>query len=288
MSLPGFLLIFTPRKMRIKFQLCLLLNFISIYSYSQQVLNVHGTIIVAMICDDGILIAADSRTAFNIYNNDTVFAYVDSSKKIIKLDTFQLGQSGVEWIRGKSMQTIANEFTKSHKRKTSLNETFDDLITFMKDSIKVPDLDICNTTFIMAGYEKGKPKIMKYDICVKKEMHDLLNVMPSLFDFPPYLAKIIPKGVGTKCSDRIPLLSKAMNDYIEARKQCYTVGGPIYMIRINPNNSINFIKNFNGLNFSTMAEFSDAILNESIHVNYLFPWSKKKLFDALKNRAYRY
>jgi len=74
-----------------KYLLILLILIFSNYSYSQE-----GTVIIATVTNNEIIIAADSRGVYYETDNRNVppIAYYDSARKIFKLKQFTLGICG--------------------------------------------------------------------------------------------------------------------------------------------------------------------------------------------------
>ena len=77
-----------------------------------------GTLLVALICNDGILMAADSRASFMTESKDEpwnrkkdyVYAYTDSSQKIFDIGNFKIAIAGLTMFAKTSIYSIMSDF----------------------------------------------------------------------------------------------------------------------------------------------------------------------------------
>jgi hypothetical protein len=129
---------------------------------------IHGSYSILAICDDGIMIAADSRSAFvDIHNNNEQLAYYDTTKKVFKGPDFIISCIGTETIGGKTMEYYMNEFnSKPYIKRGSIDSTLDDFIGFIKIKNPKSVYDLNLVQIFMAKYIKIPHKFV-YMIGIK-------------------------------------------------------------------------------------------------------------------------
>lgn len=83
----------------------------------------HGILVVAVICNDGIVFAADSRSSYTAMDTtikkEIPYAYLDSVKKIYKLGNFQLAITGNGNVGNRYWEELIDKFNKKHKKDSS-------------------------------------------------------------------------------------------------------------------------------------------------------------------------
>lgn len=241
----------------------------------------HGTFIITVICNDGILIASDSRAAFTIGKGDSekVYAYFENHLKIFTIGNFKIAASGAAILNKRSMDDIVKKFNKSHQPDSSLENTFKTFHFFLNTKMDVPDSTIfAECHFFMAGYEKQRPVLLgiingKY---IKETR--LGHVINTDTTFRNYFK--IPKTIEYTCNVISPILESAILKFAKDKND-YKIGGPIHIIQIKPDNSFYEIKSFKPVKFRTIKKQVGAILNKKLKVEYVYPRSEAMLKSAL-------
>ena len=109
-----------------------------------------GTFIGAVICSDGIVIAADSRTTF-MDGAGQPFAYIDSMPKIYFDKGTAIAISGVSSVEGELFSSFVNR-----NRDLLLRPVNEVLFGFL---LWMPFTNSSNIAMISAGFVDGKPMI---------------------------------------------------------------------------------------------------------------------------------
>src|SRR5579863_9120878 len=120
--------------MAIKLIITLVLCLQAFTLYSQ-----HGTLIIASIRPDGILIAADSRGSM-YKNNDShtpPIAYTDSLCKIYPFKQFVIAIAGAYELGNKFIYQIVDDFNKNSFYDKSLDNTIKAFEAFMDENYPV-------------------------------------------------------------------------------------------------------------------------------------------------------
>lgn len=258
----------------------------NIYGQNNKNYYPHGTILVAVICKDGILFATDSRSSFTITNIDAnrkskedVFAYMNNDKKLYQVKDYFIAVSGLSMFNKKYVRDLVSDFNETIIERLKVEDIFDGFLNFLIKENNLTKTEIFNeNTFIIAGYENSKPKI----ISQHKENRSIGEDIGSMF-YSDILFKQFVKFEQNKeltCANLCPVIEKAINDYAEYRND-YQVGGPVEIIQIKPDNTHLSLRNFKPNNYKTYEETAKAIFNNEIEVHYLYPESQEKLKSTL-------
>lgn len=258
----------------------------NIYSQKNKNHIPHGTILVAVICKDGILFATDSRSSFTISNidsngknNENVYAYMNNDKKLYKIEDYLIAVSGLSMFNKKYIRDLISDYNVTYKKNLKIEEVFDSFLNFLITENNLSKTEIFNeNTFIIAGYENSKPKI----ISQQKEERNIGEDIGRMFYSDILFKQFIKVNQNTEltCLNICPVIEKAINDYAEFKND-YKVGGPIEIIQIKPDNTHLSLRSFKPNNYKTYKETANAIFNREIEVHYLFPESEEKLKSTL-------
>lgn len=267
-----------------KYVLSLFTIFTAIDSWSQQPVP-HGTLVVAIICNDGILFAADSRGAFTATSETDqskkaiTYAYIDSMEKIFPIHKWRIAVTGLTMLGKKFIYQIMLDYSNTHKQNDSLRQTFFSLKRYLNKNLKVSDSELfTETQYILAGYEGSIPTIYGYGFSGEKIVHRIGAYIVSDNSFIRYLK--IPNEIKLKCSDIAPFIEANMIEFSK-QKGDSSVGGPISILQIKPGNSIAIIKKFRTKRYKDYTDMARAIINKTLFVKYLYPYSEELLRDNL-------
>jgi hypothetical protein len=176
---------------------------------------------------------------------------------------------------------IVDEFNNTIKKTKNVENTFDDFINFFRHNHNLSDSVIFEegTQLIIAGYENSYPQIVARDH--KGKMREGRGGR-MIHSFPEF-AKFVHGTQSTNgtCDEIAPLLEAAIYNYATFKSD-YRFGGPLHIIKINPNNSQTIIKSFEPNKFKNYRDMAEAIINNKIEVNYLFPFSEELLKRTLQ------
>jgi hypothetical protein len=241
----------------------------------------HGTLVFTVICKDGILIASDSRASFTIGKGKSqkVYAYLDNNQKIFTIGNFKIGVTGLSMLNKQFISEIIEKFNKTFNPDSTLENTFNTFLSFLKIKMNVPDSSIFGENqYILAGYENSKP--ITLGISSGRTIREMRigGLIHSDKNFEGYLKK--PSNMELTCINIAPLLESAIYRFADDKND-NMIGGPIHIIQIGPDNTFFEIKSFNTITFKTYKEYAEAILNNKLKVEYLYPDSKELLIKTL-------
>ena len=249
--------------------------------YDNQGYLYHGTVIVASVCEDGILFASDSRSSFTLnekYSNQ-VYAYFDNDKKIFEIGKFLIAFSGISMLNKKFMKDIVAEFNAKYPRNYDIETTLNKFIDYLKDEQRVPDSTLSENQIIIAGYEDSKPKIVAQNKGSKMYQEKIGYMIHSDTELPRFLN--LSRDVKLTCKNLSPFMEKGIYSLAQYRND-NKVGGPLEIIQITPTNDHINLKSFKENVFKNYREMAEAILNDKIEVKYIFPISEELLKKTLK------
>jgi len=242
----------------------------------------HGTLIVGAICKDGILFASDSRASFTVGQGSSVkaYAFYENDQKIFTLGKFKIGIAGLSMLNKKFMYDITYDFNKRYKENENIEKTFVDFIEYLKTNMQLNDSIIfAENTFIIAGYENSKPIILGVNSSKRIRIDSIGRMGHSDEDFKGYLQEAAK--VDLICSNLTPILASAFVKFSNDKKN-NTVGGPIQIIQIKPDNTCIELKSFNPIRYKSYKKMAKAILRNKLKVKYIYPESKDLLWNTLK------
>ena len=248
----------------------------------------HGTILVALICNDGILFATDSRSSFTISNIDSngknienVFAYMNNDKKLYKINEYLIAVSGLSMFNKKYIRDLISDYNDNGtlEKNIKIEEEFDGFLNYLISENNLSKAEIFNeNTFIIAGYENSKPKILSQ----LKEERNFSDEIGRMFYSDVLFKQFVKVSPNTEltCSNLCPIIEKAIIDYATFKGD-YKVGGPVEIVQIKPDNTHISLRSFKANYYKTYEETAKAIFNKEIEVHYLFPESEEKLKSTL-------
>ena len=237
-------------------------------SSNSQLLS--GTIIIAAICEDGILFASDSRSAFllNKKLSNRVYAYFDNTQKLFKIGKYLIGVSGRSMLNKTFFNNLVGEFNISHNTNAGIAKTFTEFFDFLKTEKHLTDSIIFSKNdYIIAGYETNESIVLAQHSSEKMSQKNIGRMIHSHPDFREYVK--ISRNIKLTCKNVAPILEAAINKYA-TDKNDYQIGGPLDIIQIKPDNTHEVIKSFSPNNFKTYKEMAAAIINKKIKVNYIY------------------
>lgn len=261
----------------------------SCYSQSVSHEKVHGTLLVSVICQDGILIAADSRASYTCDSADRVgivYAYLDSTRKIFRLGNFHIACAGTPIFKNKMMENIVPEYNRTHKNSASVLQTFNTFLNYLKINLKATEEMIRKCTFIICGYENNSPVMYQTDSVHREPIkwEGMTRRIYSLPAYQPYFRKYMPATVEQfTCEAISKIMDKSFNEY-SIKENDMAVGGPLHIIKISKNNSTTTLKEFKFKTFKNYKQLEIDILNKKIEMRYLYSWSRELLVSTLRKR----
>lgn len=241
----------------------------------------HGTVIVAAVCEDGILFASDSRSSFTLnekYANQ-VYAYIENDKKIYEIGNYLIAFSGISMLNKKFMRDLVAEFNAKYPQSENIETTLNEFINYLKKERNVPDSTLSENQIIIAGYENSHPKVIAQNNGSKMYQENVGHMIHSDTELPRFLN--LSRNVKLTCKNLAPFMERGIYTLAEYRND-NKVGGPLEMIQITPTNDHIMLKTFKDNHFKNYKKMAKAIINDKIEVKYVFPISEELLKKTLK------
>ncbi|MBK5270039.1 MAG: hypothetical protein JJE22_03400 [Bacteroidia bacterium] len=251
---------------------------VSFSVYSQK-----GTVIVAAVAKNGIIIAADSRAIIGANNH--FVAYIDSVSKILRLKDFPIAHAGHSTLNGKIIDQILVEYNKTHPQPKDVELTFKDFLKYMYEKYKIDSSEM----FIGGGYySNGKSFLIGFTGTHGDIYYDGFIISDSSSILSKYL---IPyqKSADYTCEQLRPIIENTINNYAIKAGKTDEIGGPISVVKITDKNKIIYLQNdFSKPRYKDFTELVHLIQSHVIKLTPIVVDGEKKAINLLKlNPAYK-
>lgn len=243
-------------------------------SFSQVELRNKGTIIVAIICDDGIVMAADSRSCFDATNIQTnklqCVAYFDSVQKIFKIGNFKIAKAGFATIYGDNISKIISNFNKHINQNTPIDQIFDKYKKYVISKYHISDSEICNelNPYILAGYQSGVPYLLNYKSDTPLIKNHVGGAASNDSNVYKYIQKYVSRNKCSLCGVDFfrNILDSSLHEYYSIKQD---IGGPLNVIAIKPDNSFIELETFDFLHINSDKDTWNLINQNKIKMWYI-------------------
>jgi len=236
-----------------------------------------GTIIIGLITQSGIYMAADSRSAIRGANKHDVVAYFDSVNKIHRLKQFTVGISGPGALGTRLIDYVVEDYNRSHEEDTSVLTTLKHFVAWVKKEYPnslYPESDYLE--LIGAGYVSGRPQVV--GLMGNREAVYYAGAIASDSDIFRY---------GNVFQNSTYPLQKRFEEWISVwvlrSQKEFTVGGPISVVQIAESNKQNWIQNHFHSKYTSNAKLYEDIKNDRIAIHYTVPHGKDTVLDVLRH-----
>ncbi len=229
-----------------------------------------GTLIIAGVATDGVIIAADSRGSYG--TKDDLIGYVDKLPKIYLLNNkFPIAVAGQTDINDKLVSEIVSEFNQKENRTKDIKESFEDFQKYLLGLSKdFPQ------KFIEGGYYNGIPHIFNLS-------KDLVEGTPNTFlasdsaaniYLAPFTKSILP-------SKKLQIIfPNVIEKFAKETGKENHIGGPISVVKILPNNKIKWMaNNFSNTQINDINDYVDSVKSGVLKFVPAPNWTRE---DAIK------
>lgn len=137
-------------------------SFLYDLSNDEKNFKIGGTYIIAAICQEGIIVGADSRSCF--YNKKgQIAAYYDGAQKIFQNNNIIITMAGQHIIDTISVKILLKKFQKAYKKKLEPNNFYYTFLRFASTQLSENQYKkLLNNQFLVCGYLKNRPAIYSY------------------------------------------------------------------------------------------------------------------------------
>lgn len=243
-------------------------------------LGLHGTLIIAAIGTDGIMIAADSRTVLYSNNPRKNLAYFDGAEKITTIKYYGVGVAGVAEVGGKSITQLIKKYESSLDTNLDISSILYDFGNYLKHNLSIDQLrDLKNNLFIFGGYANNEAKI---------EGMYFENDSLKFFSNNHYLIsdgdanKYFKYNSKLNCSKLGQIAKKTIHEFALKEGKKETIGGEISILKVNPNNSYSWIKKVGG-KWHTFKDFFNLYFKGRVKIHYLQSNAKQIIDSTYRN-----
>jgi hypothetical protein len=241
-----------------------------------------GTLLVALIRDDEIILAADSRGSFEGFDTfqkkNIVVAYIDSLQKIFSLSGYKIAITGDSHLYNYPWSYVVKRFNDRYRKKSSVEKTLIKFIGFAKRRFKANDSIINSNGFVIAGYEDNIPVAF-----IKHKFYNGIRQVKK-YELTCTGRCFTEHYISPKRKVLDSVVNAIESAYIKCTFDDVSIGGPTNIIVLQPHGKIVEKRSFQFLPSRTISEYSQDILDGKVHVHYLYPSSKDLLFKMLRKK----
>jgi hypothetical protein len=241
----------------------------------------YGTLIIATITPESIVIASDSRVVY--YQTDDhsrpPLAYFDSIRKIYKLKQFIVGIVGATSIGTVYYDKVINDFNKISFHDTGLANTFRVFKSYLDKTYPLTSFpERISNKFIGAGYVNGKPGI------ISMNSYKILDSISIGTMFSEQGVEKYAQANLNKFTSLSNWLENIIYDYAKGENKIAKVGGAISIVQISKKNEVKFIKNdFSNRNYKSLTEFYELVKNNNIKFVCVSPNCRETLLQVMRH-----
>jgi 20S proteasome alpha/beta subunit len=255
----------------------------SFYAGNAQ-LNTEGSFCIVASCKDGIIIGADTRNSITPENNNKeILAYFDTVIKIFPLNKFVICTTGDVSIDDKFISYYIYEYRKFYQYKDELKLQTGDFFQFLITKYPSQLEKFKNAQMIFAGYRNNESWI-----CTGRVNTLTQNIDISCVGKETYYATDTTCGFDTlyseklTCKQLMPLIKKSIIEYAAKNKKTESIGGQITFLKINKNNTVEWLVNDKKLpNINTMEELKREYKQGRLKIHFKSKEAKQEVEKKL-------
>jgi len=258
--------------------------------YGQADSNIHGSLIIMAVCKDGIMVAADSRGALNKTKDypcsDSISYYFDTIQKIHIINNWVIANAGnaVFSQQKNFLAYYISQYNKATNNNTTVLMGADGFMRFIKKNYSdVYDEFYSSNVLFFAGYENNKPTL----IYISQTKGQLLVTHSGtiLSEECSFYNQYNPNYT---CLQAATIAEKSILNYAKQSGKTKSIGGPIMILKIAPNNTFSWIKNEPKSDRKTLSDFYKDYLNGKLKIRFPCTENKKVFEIKAKNWLNKY
>lgn len=203
-----------------------------------------GTLIIAAVCEDGVIIAADSRSTHVCKDKNGEYiaqGYKDSCQKIFIVKGIPIANTGLNNFDGWTLSTLVEKFNTGQEiLDSSIKDIINAFVTILKYNFPAKSYPLlAQNRFYTGGYLDGIPVVISGDY------DSIKPIVGGLYYSDKGAGTIVKKYIPNKekllpCSLLKDILEKIIIEFGKTNK---LVGGPVSIIKVNKDNSYTWIQN---------------------------------------------
>jgi 20S proteasome alpha/beta subunit len=242
---------------------------------------IRGSYSIAAFSKDGIVIVADTRSSFFNPRTNEQLAFYDTSQKIFVVHDYAMSITGPATIQGKFVEYYINEYNKQpYIPRLSMDSTINDFAIFMYNNFPQVAKDFFTVVRIFIGRFYTRVGYIGLAESANFKASDGTGYVST-----DTLVQYFNKHYSAKnsCKKNARLAIKAIKKHIKAYNKKAAIGGPMMVLKISPNNSIQWLKNKkNTPSPMDLREFADQYKSDKLNIHFLSE-EKELLFNEIIN-----
>ena len=234
-------------------------------------LRIDGTLIIMAVGKDGIIIAADSRTDItkNALEDTLPLAYFDSTEKITALRHYAVAITGMPATNMVDLAERLEEFDSANAQPLPLTQYINAFYRYLYSQIPRSDfLAFRDTYIIFTGYDNDLPRIV-----ITKISEDGMGFRSieskdstvSSWNASPYFKY----AKGLSCYKLGKMAEKSIYAFAKENHRQNKIGGPISILKINPDGTKEWIQNDFSKHIQTQWDMLKLYKLHRLKITYL-------------------
>ena len=258
---------------------------IQIHSHSQDLIFDStfggGTVLFAAKCENGIILATDSR--FNVQaslSKDSSFqvAYLDNFQKIYIIDNYAVAMAGRGFADGKSIGTILSNFKNTKPAYTDPSSFVYLFARYLQEKHPVLFEKPHKSVILCCGYFQNKPQISILHKNVVGEVSNYYMMSDQDQSFVRQYKSTMEckrlKSVAINLIDSIPINDTTLR---------YSVGGKTNVLLLSTDNKFKWLtKQKKMLFFENTTQYFEYVLSGKSKIKYLKEEYREPLLDIYR------
>jgi len=257
--------------------------------FSKSIFAQSGALIFTVICNDGILIVADSRGL--IFDSGNLkkppVAYIDSNLQIFKLSHFGIAIVGSTAFDCQYFDHLINDFNSTFPGNQNVPFTFSEFKKYYYQKFPANRYPtVTKNSFLGGGYFNGVPVIVSFDS--KKDTSfakdGILCNDSKAANFLYRFLKANPQNGEPNCLNISETISLAINEYANQVGRSSGIGGALSVLQITPDNKFHYLQNdFSNRVYLKYGDFIRKVLRKEIKISPLVRDGDIKAINVLKS-----
>jgi hypothetical protein len=248
-------------------------------SYAQQKITRQGTVIIAAVGTDGVMLAADSRVT--VRHNGKILAYYDGLSKIYRMGNFGLALIGTAASDRVYLPPVFSAFGRhTDLTQTPIEQIPRLLFEYIQKRLASDEFtQFAGNTYILTGYYKNTAFIMPFAFQPQAHMVLRDEVVTDKYVSDSTAVKFFNYAKELSCKQLAKSAEAAIYQSAKIGRKEIFVGGPIAVLTIKPDGT--FVANdFCDFRETSIDTFAEDYRSGKIKLKFLKRGAKKELDAA--------
>jgi len=256
----------------------------------------HGSYSITAVSKDGIILGVDSRAGWNAKHTsdltDTInknpLGYYDYVEKIFCFDNFALSYIGYGSIGNHTIYYYLSKFKNQIDGSVNVDNVIFKFYDFIDQNYHPIINDILKLKFQVAGYISGKPHVSFNNNATHEVKYGHSEIGQDNFICCDTLSDFDKSySANNSCEENANIIEKTIIDYAKKYGETKVIGGAIRVLKIAPDNKIEWIKNGKkAIDYMTIKDFYVDFQMGKMKINFKDE-NSKELWESLMKELFK-